>query len=58
MKMEKDPLKEKVRDRVAYVTLNRPDVLNAISYEMMHRLEEAILKLSSREDLCAVVIRA
>lgn len=56
--MEKDPILEEIKDRVAYVTLNRPNVLNAISYEMMQMLEETILKLSSRKDISVIVIKA
>jgi enoyl-CoA hydratase/carnithine racemase len=56
--MEKDHILQEVKNRVAYLTLNRPEKLNAISYEMMKGLEESISELSSREDLCAVVIKA
>jgi enoyl-CoA hydratase len=56
--MEKDHILQEVKNRVAYLTLNRPETLNAISYEMMKGLEESISELSSREDLCAVVIKA
>jgi len=55
--MEENPVIQEIRNRVAYVSLNRPHVLNAINHEMMQRLEETILELSSREDLCAVVIK-
>jgi enoyl-CoA hydratase len=56
--MENDPILEEVEDRVAYVTLNRAHALNAMSYEMMQRLEETILKLSNEKNLSAIVIKA
>ena len=55
--MKEDPILLEVRDRVAHVTLNRPDAMNAISYDMMKRLEETILSVSTRKDISAVVIK-
>jgi enoyl-CoA hydratase len=56
--MEKDPILEEIKNRVAYVTLNRPHVLNAMSYEMMQMLEHTILKLSPRKDISVIVIKS
>jgi enoyl-CoA hydratase/carnithine racemase len=42
---------------VAYLTLNRPHVLNAISYEMMQLLEEFVLNLSCSEDISTITIK-
>lgn len=45
-----------VTDGVATLTLNRPDVLNALSVDMMKALAEATAQLPHREDLRAVVL--
>ncbi len=55
--MEQKPVLSEVKDRVAYITLNRPDALNAISYGMMKMLEETILDLDTRKDVSVVVLK-
>ena len=55
--MENDVVLVEVADRTAYVTLNRPEALNAINFDMVCRLEEVILDLSERKDLSVVVLR-
>jgi enoyl-CoA hydratase len=45
-----------VHDRVATVTLNRPEARNAISGELHHELEEAIIGLDGRDDVGCTVL--
>jgi enoyl-CoA hydratase len=47
----------KIQDRVAWLTLNRPDKLNAINKSMMMELRQAFTELDEREDVCVVVLR-
>jgi enoyl-CoA hydratase len=48
----------KVEDRVATVSLNRPDKLNAIDETMMSELRDVFTRLASDEDVSAIVLRA
>ena len=43
-------------DRVALITLNRPEKLNAMSYELACELDEELTKVESDEDVRAVVL--
>jgi enoyl-CoA hydratase len=45
-----------VEDRVATVTLNRPEARNAISAELHAQLDEAITGLDAREDVGCIVL--
>jgi enoyl-CoA hydratase len=45
-----------VRDRVAYITLNRPERRNALSYAVMARLVELFASCDSDPDVWAIVI--
>lgn len=45
-----------VRDRVAYLTLNRPERLNAISIGLMHCLVEVLSELDEEQDVWALTI--
>jgi enoyl-CoA hydratase/carnithine racemase len=45
-----------VRDRVAWITLNRPERLNALTFEVYRELTDAFAALSHEEAVRAVVI--
>src|SRR6516165_7442934 len=45
-------------DRVATITLNRPDVLNAFDRRMCEEMREAWRRVKSDDDVHAVVLRA
>jgi len=45
-----------VRDRVAFVTLNRPERLNAISVPMLEALTEALVAFDRSEEVRAIVL--
>ena len=42
--------------RVAIVTLNRPEVLNALNLQLARELDEAIINMVGDEDVGAIVI--
>ena len=46
------------RDCVAYVTLNRPEVLNAYNWDMVGEIIEIFQRLSEEEPVRAVVLRS
>lgn len=50
-------LLESTANRVATLTLNRPDALNALSAEMMDGLHEALPRLGADPDIGCIVIR-
>lgn len=52
-----ETLDVKVEKRVAWLTLNRPKVLNAIDMTMMMELGAAFDELDEREDISVVVLR-
>ena len=45
-----------VDDRVATVTLNRPEARNAISAELHAQLDEAVTGLDARDDVGCIVL--
>lgn len=45
-----------VRDRVAYVTINRPDALNAVNADLHTDLSKIFIDLGARRDLSAIVL--
>jgi enoyl-CoA hydratase len=49
-------LKIEIVDRVATLTLNRPDALNAVTARMHHELENVWLDLSSDRDVNAILL--
>jgi len=52
-----DSILLQVEDRVAFVTFNRPDRLNAIDLAMARAFREAVDGLAGRDDVRAVVLR-
>jgi len=49
-------IKIEVADRIATVTLNRPDALNAVTSRMHHELENVWLDLGSDRDVNAIIL--
>jgi enoyl-CoA hydratase len=45
------------KENVAYLTLNRPDVLNALSFELLTDLKEELEKIRQDDDVKGVFIR-
>lgn len=52
-----DPILLQVDDRVAFITFNRPERLNAIDLGMARAFRETIDGLAARDDVRAVVLR-
>ncbi|MFQ5913011.1 MAG: enoyl-CoA hydratase-related protein [Nitrospinota bacterium] len=47
-----------VRDHVAYITLNRPDALNALNWEMVETLIDLLRRLPGEDGVWAAVLRS
>ena len=48
-------LKVETIDRVATLTINRPDVLNAVNSRMHHEIEQIWLDLAADQDVNAIM---
>jgi enoyl-CoA hydratase len=47
-----------VKDRICTLTLNRPDVLNALNYELFKQLEQALSNIGAAgDDIACVILR-
>jgi enoyl-CoA hydratase/carnithine racemase len=55
--MTYEHLDVRVEDRIAWVTINRPDKLNALTPESMHELRRLCLELDDNFDVNVVVLR-
>jgi enoyl-CoA hydratase/carnithine racemase len=44
------------KDHVLFLTINRPEVLNALNIEVMHSLQEALMKAESDESVKVIVL--
>ena len=51
-----EAIKIEQQDRVAIITLNRPEVLNALNYQLVRELDEAITEIEQDEGVGAIVI--
>ena len=51
-------LEVEVQDHVAYITLNRPEVLNAYNWEMVKQIVDAFRGLAERDEVWAAVLRS
>lgn len=54
--MTNNTLNLEVNDRVAYLTINRPDALNAVNAELHTALSRIFIDLGERRDLNAIVL--
>ena len=52
----KDAVTLEVRDRVAYLTLNRPEAGNALNPALIHAFRDAAESLDERDDVGAVLL--
>ena len=43
-------------DRVAVITLNRPEVLNALNLQLVRELDSALTELEQDDDVGAIVV--
>src|SRR3954452_12210897 len=55
--MAYETLDVQTKERVAWVTLNRPDKLNALTPESMHELRALFTEIDDDEDVCVAVLR-
>ena len=53
--MANDPVLYESRERIAIITLNRPEALNAMNDAMIEGLHEAWRRFNESDDRCAVV---
>jgi enoyl-CoA hydratase len=54
--MSYEHLQFEVKDRVAVVTVNRPDKLNALSDAVVEELDHAVDEIATREDIGGVIV--
>ena len=52
-----ETLDVKIEDRVAWLTLNRPDKLNALTPGTMQELRQVFTEIDDDEDVCVAVLR-
>lgn len=52
-----ETLDVQIKDRVAWLTLNRPDKLNALTPGTMAELRQAFTEIDDDEDVCVAVLR-
>ncbi len=57
MSENQEPVQFQVTDRMARVTLNRPDRHNAFNSNVIDQLDEILSELEGREDVIALVLR-
>ena len=43
-------------EKVAIITMNRPEKLNALSYELAMELDEELKEIENNDDVCAVIL--
>ena len=55
--MAYESLDVRIEDRIAWITLNRPDKLNALTPDGMHELRRVFTELDDDEDVCVAVLR-
>lgn len=54
--MSSEVLRYEVKDRKAYITLNRPDSLNALNDELRQRLTEAFTEVGRDDDVLVAIL--
>ncbi len=54
--MGSDPVLFEVSNQIATITLNQPETLNALTYEMLQRLREIVDTVAGNADVRAVVL--
>lgn len=52
-----ETLDVKIEERVAWLTLDRPDKLNALTPEMLRELRQVFTEIDDDEDVCVAVLR-
>jgi enoyl-CoA hydratase len=55
--MAYETLDVQIKERVAWITLNRPDKLNALTPDSMHELRAIFTEIDDDEDVCVAVLR-
>jgi enoyl-CoA hydratase len=55
--MDYETLDVKIEERVAWLTLNRPKKLNALTPTSLHELRQVFTEIDDDEDVCVVVLR-
>ena len=54
--MSNSVLLKDVQDGIMILTLNRPDVMNSLNFEMLHALREEIERVSARTEIRVIII--
>jgi enoyl-CoA hydratase len=56
-RMSYETLDMKIEDRIAWLTLNRPDKLNALTLTSLRELRQVFTEIDDDEDVCVAVLR-
>lgn len=51
-------IKTEIKDRLGYITLNRPEKRNALSYDLVTELKQAFDQLEQSEEVKVIILRA
>ena len=54
--MPYENISSEIKNRIAYVTINRPKVLNALNMQTMEELRQAFVELKGNRDVRAVIL--
>ena len=49
-------IKYEVKDQIAYITLSRPEALNALNTELIHEVDDALTQIEKDEDIRALIL--
>ena len=55
--MEKELIKSTIRSGVAQLSINRPEAMNALSFETVSELNRCLIELEERRDVRVLIIR-
>ncbi|MGN0711470.1 MAG: enoyl-CoA hydratase-related protein [Anaerovoracaceae bacterium] len=49
-------IKFEVRDKIAFITINRPQAMNALNMDVLNELYEAFTEVETNEEICSAIV--